>query len=416
MMKILWLSNFSFRESDLCDTGTWVQPLAEALNQRDSVEIANVSWGEESCRVVRGIKQWLVPRKGLTKHGHEAPNELCEKIRSIIDEYSPDLVHIWGTESAWASVYRKGYIACPTLLEIQGLVGPCARYYMGGMSFGDLCRCIHLKEILMPWRTMWVKQNVFRKRGEEEKHNIEAFRHIAVQSNWVEAHIEQMAARACIHHSRILLRRAFYAASKERYEIGEHPVLFFSFSGAIPYKGLHKLLEMLCLVKEHFPTVELRIAGVFYIGNRLMDGYSLYLKHLIGKYDLQNQVTLLGPLDAPSLVKELQHADVCVVPSFVETYCLAFAEAMVVGCPVVSSNAAALPELADANSEALFYSPNDTVMGAHHILTLLRDRVKAMAMAQQARSRRLKENDPELVVNNQIEIYQALLAQESACQ
>ena len=48
------------------------------------------------------------------------------------------------------------------------------------------------------------------------------------------------------------------------------------------------------------------------------------------------------------LIKYL--CNVCVIPSFVETYCLALAEAMIVGCPTVVSYTSALPYTSTSTS------------------------------------------------------------------
>ena len=61
------------------------------------------------------------------------------------------------------------------------------------------------------------------------------------------------------------------------------------------------------------------------------------------------------------MIGELLNCNVCVMPSFIETYCLAFAEAMMVGVPVVVSFAGAMPELAEHNKEAMFYNPLDHI-------------------------------------------------------
>ena len=99
----------------------------------------------------------------------------------------------------------------------------------------------------------------------------------------------------------------------------------------------------------------------------------------------------------------------CVVPSFIETYCLAFAEAMMVGTPVVCSFAGAMPELADEGEEALFYNSMDYVECAAKIDRLLQDKELASRISEKARARRFIENDPETIVNKQISNYEELL-------
>lgn len=409
-MRILWLSNFPFSSKDLSNTGTWVQPLAEALVTNHNIQIGNVSWGNNPCHeIINGIEQWIITPKRLSRYGHEAPTRICLQVLNIIEEFKPDLVHIWGTESAWASIVRKGYIKTNTLLEIQGLLYPYYHYYLGSLSIKDIIDCVHLKEILMPWRNLLGKQHVFKKRGIEEKRNLKAFRNIATQSNWSRYYVSTCVPQAELFTSKIMLRPAFYNANWNYHLDVSHPIIFSTFSGAIPYKGMHILLETVSILKEKYPHIELRIAGTFYIGNKLIDGYSLFLRYLIKKYQLEQNIVLLGNIDATTIVKELENADVCVIPSFVETYCLAFAEAMIVGCPVVCAYSGAMPELALDKEDVLFYNPADAYMSARMIEYTFDNPDKTILRSQNARTKRLKENMPIDVINNQIEIYSKII-------
>ena len=70
----------------------------------------------------------------------------------------------------------------------------------------------------------------------------------------------------------------------------------------------------------------------------------------------------------------MHKANVVVVPSFVESYCLALDEALTVGVPVVSSFAGAMPELATNEKSALYFPPGDIVMCANAIERFFVDR------------------------------------------
>ena len=171
------------------------------------------------------------------------------------------------------------------------------------------------------------------------------------------------------------------------------------------------LLKAVNLLKQKYPNIELRIAGVMYIGNLLKDGYSIYLGKLIRKLDLMDNVTLVGPIDDAQIVNEELNADVCVIPSFVETYCLSLAEAMMLGCPTVVSYTGALPFTSNPNSESLFYNSVDYAQCAANIERLFIDKEKALLLSRNSIEHR-SENKKIEVVETQINIYKHIINAE----
>lgn len=420
-MKILWLSNVAFSSEPIKTTGSWIQPMAEGIIQSgEAFQIVNVSFGD----VIKSTKasfhaklsQWLIPDRELSDYGQTAPQETVEDVRRIIEEESPQLIHVWGTESCWCSIIYMLRPGVPCLLEIQGVLSRYHEFYYGGLNAGDILKCIHTKEMLMPWRTLVGKKRVFYKRGQMELRYLQAFGHIDYQSEWVRNVLTYEAPNAIYHNARRLERSDFYASKPWKYK-GERksPVVFTSASGAIPYKGLHRVLQALSILKRHYPDVRLHIAGQMSIGNRLIDGYSIYLKKLIQKLGVEDNVVLLGSVCAKQIVEELENADVCIVPSYIETYCHAFVEAMMVGCPVVCSFAGAMPELAANDKEALFYNPEDAMQCAALVERLIKDKELAERLSENARARRMKDNDREKVISRQMEIYESVIKDARKC-
>jgi len=412
MKKILWLCNTLFSDTAITETGGWLQPLAVALQQSGQVQIGNITFGHVT-EVTRcnynGIRQWIIPFRKEKYYGQMPSTQTCRDIENIEKLFQPDLVHIWGTENIWASVYQQGYVNSPALIDIQGLLFAIADYYYGGLTFTEIIKTIRLKEILMPWRTLFHKKKVFKKRGEVEIECLKSFKNISVQSEWVRHHVLNINPDASCYSTKIMLREAFYGAEVWQYKKSDSPIIFSSCSGAVSYKGLHVLLKALAILKRKYPAIKLNIAGTVNIGNKLLDGYSIFLKKLIKQMGLENNVCYLGALNANEIVDRLLNSNVCVIPSFVETYCLAFAESMIVGTPTVVSYAGALPEFAVHNESAMYYNSSDYTMCATHIDQLIQDPEFAALLSGNARKSRLKENNIQSVLDTQLRIYQSIL-------
>lgn len=411
--RIVWLCNSRFSEEKIKTTGSWLLPMAEKLQSSGEVQLYNITIGNVSSCInnnYKGIEQWVLPRPKTSHYGMIPDSGFCGKLADLINQINPDLVHIWGTEGFWASIYEQGYIKHKSLIDIQGILSSYYSYYYGGLSFVDILKCIHAKEVILPWRTLFNKKRIFRKRGETESQCIKTFRFISYQSDWVRKQLMFINPDATYLPTRIMLRDSFYFSEPWKYkEDKSAPIIFTSASGAIPYKGLQIAFKAVQLLKKKYPHISLRVAGNMFIGNKILDGFSVYIKNLIRELDITDNVHLLGSIDESQIVKELQQADVAVVPSFVETYCLAFAEAMMVGVPTVVSYAGAMPELARHNKECLFYNSIDYQSCAAYVNELIQNKNLAIQLSTNARYRRLKENNPQLVVQTQLDIYNRIL-------
>ena len=148
-MKILWFCNQPLRDQDPSFTGSWLQPMAEGLLGRGSIELAVIAFGPVN-RVTRAdfrqVKQWIVPA-GLKPGRDGLPRaEVVDAIISAVKSFDPDLVHVWGCESFWGLMTARGMLSCPVLLEIQGIKSACAKVFYGGLSVGERLDCIGIKD------------------------------------------------------------------------------------------------------------------------------------------------------------------------------------------------------------------------------------------------------------------------------
>ena len=120
----------------------------------------------------------------------------------------------------------------------------------------------------------------------------------------------------------------------------------------------------------------------------------------------------LGALDAGQISENLLSASVFVHPSFIESYSLSVAEAMIVGVPSVISYAGAMPELAVDGESALYYPSGDAVLCAERICRILDSDELAQKLSKNARDIALRRNSHDKGVQRQLEIYHEVLGNE----
>jgi glycosyltransferase involved in cell wall biosynthesis len=407
--KILWLSIYTFSEEPIKSTGTWVIAMGKALMEIGEVELYNLTFGEVNeitQKDCNGIKQWIIPNLGTDNQGLPSITVL-NFIKDI--EAKVDLIHIWGTESPWGILAVNKILTKPILLDIQGILYAYAKVFYGGLTNAELIRCIGVKELLLPKRLFYFRKKDFERRGIIEKYIIRNISNISVQSTWVKSHIKLENSSATITDTGILLREEFYSVKEWSYNSTTNPTILTSSSGSNMYKGLHVLLRAVAILKQQYPTVQLRIAGRIIYKNKIQDGYSYWLLSLVKKLGIEDNVVWLGAIDADEIISNFREASVFVVPSYVETYCLALAEAMMVGVPSVVSYAGAMSELAVHNESALFFPVGDETSCAYQIERILKDESLSDKLSTNARKTALKRNNEENVVNRQLEIYESII-------
>lgn len=408
-MKVLWLCNCPLSEVDARGTGTWLTAMAQSLAVSNSVELGAITLGPVKC-VTRedcgAIRQWIVPA-GMRLRGSGLPSvEMVNALRDIVDGFSPDLLHIWGTECFWGLLSARGVLRYPALLEIQGLKGVCAREYFGGLAEAEKLCCIGWKELLK-LRTLYADQRAFRRWGTREVEIIRGHKFVGYHSAWIASYLRSVGRGCHIFQNERVLRKPFYTA--EAWTRPQVPSIFCSAGYAAPFKGLHVAIRSLKLLRQRYPTIRLRIGGAHRLGGLRQDGYLRWVTRLIQHLGLEDAIDWLGALSAEQIVAELQSVSVAVVPSYVESYCVTLVEAMMVGTPCVSSFTGGTAHLGRDEDTCLFFPPGDVSMSAFQIDRVISDGALSEGMSQRARSVALVRNDPCTITQRQVETYRTVL-------
>lgn len=410
-IRVLWVSSQLFSDKDEKQSGVWQKALADKLLESNLLVLGNVSFQTSSKSITKSfyknIVQWGLPRKGKIKKGLPHPI-IRHYYNEIIEDFNPDLIQVWGSENPLKLLPFVSQSQIPVLLTIQGVLGTIGATILRGLSLRDVLYTIGLREILFNSSLLAIKRS-FEKEAIIESQVVNCARFIETQSEWTKAQIISVNPSAKYLITKRVLRPAFMSAEKWTHFDHINPIIYTA-SWGYSLKGLHVLIRALAIVKRYYSNVQLRIAGAVGRNDWLGDGYLRLIIKMIKINSLGNNVFWLGSIDASEIISELQQASVFVNASFVESYSVALAEAMCVGTPSVVSYAGAMPELAEPDSEALYFTPGDHNQCAFQILKLLNNPDLAYSLSLKALDRNVKKVSETDIVQIQYRNYLEVLS------
>ena len=405
-MRVLWFSNCVLGESISKGTGSWLFAMKDLLIPH--IELINVTISTNSDIIHNeyslNFKEVLLPKWPLYKGVPSIEN--IKRIEDILLYYDPDIIHIWGLELYWALLFVRGYIKKDFLLEIQGLLSACEELSNGLINQKEKLRFIGLKDIIKRIPRLVEVMNV---KDNYDKEILSSSRYIATQSKWTKEQISCIIPKeSIVFNSLRPIRELFLIENKKFKKHASSPIVVFTtISYCVPFKGLHFLIQALSQVKHRYPNILLKIAGIQLWNKKCYQRgwYENYLLNIISTNNLIDNIEFLGVLDTQQLVDELNKADIFVNPSLIESFSAASAEALSLGVPSIFAYAGALPNFAEKENVALYYSPYDYMSCAAKMIEIIENNDLSQQLSANALKSMRTRCDRSKVLEKQISIY-----------
>lgn len=150
-------------------------------------------------------------------------------------------------------------------------------------------------------------------------------------------------------------------------------------SAFYPYKNHTRLIEAFAQLKPEFPH------KLALIGAETAAVPKVRLEALAKSHEVDRDVVFLGQIPDDQLAMFYRHAAVMVMPSLDETFGFPVPEAMLFGCPVVTSNLSSLPEV--SGRAAVLVDPYSARSIADGVRLVLSDHRKREEMIREGRDR-----------------------------
>lgn len=410
MKKVLWICNtmlpelFSrFRTYNVKEG--WLIGISNQLRRQSDIEFHYACPQANEKRIVNIRKESICFHCFYAKYDnlYTVEENVRIQIGKIIEDVQPDIIHIFGTEMPHAiacvdCVKKKEKI----VISIQGLVSEYAKYYLNGIPRwayrkGGICAG--------KYQTIMSQYREFCNRTHNEIRAIRSIKHVIGRTEWDRACVKRINRKCEYHYCNETLRGCFYSKKWQINKVERHTI--FVSQGNYPIKGLHNLLAALPVVVKEYPDTKVYVSGS---DRFLKDGspYGSYIKKMIEKKNLKQNVFFLGTLGEDKMCKQLLNAHITVMPSNIENSPNSIGEAMLVGTPVVASFVGGIPSILQHEKEGLLYQSDSIEMLSYYICKIFEDDSLACKLSAYGRKRAEILYNQELNLQRLLEIYHVI--------
>ncbi len=333
---------------------------------------------------------------------------LEERLTKILEEFKPDIVHVFGAEYPHTLAMTRCIKEKDRLLiGIQGICSRIAKAYMADLPEKVQKRCL-LRDFLKRDNIVRQQQK-FAARGQHETEALQNVLHITGRTKWDREFAEEVNPEATYHFMNETLRPEFYGPAWDMDGCEKYSI--FVSQGNYPIKGLHYLLRAMPDILAAYPQAKVYVAGDVItryktLKEKLKIGsYGKYCLDLIRENNLSDRVIFLGKLNSGEMCGQYLKSHVFVSSHALENSPNSVGEAMLLGMPVVSSDAGGVSSMITDKKEGLLYPCHDVKKLGEAVCTMFGNDGRAVQYGKQAKERACITHDPQANYKRLLEIY-----------
>lgn len=345
---------------------------------------AKTSFKKIKAGVTRVLYSGSVAAEGKRWKYHTA------RYKEIIDDFKPDLIHVWGSEFYFGLVSLITDI--PVVLHIQGVLNPCLNAFLPPfISWRDYrFASLHPKRLLNNCieRKTW-EVNCYRERTIHK--NIKYF---LGRTDWDKRVAHILNPNSLYYHVDEILRDCFYEPSAR--QMPDKLTIVTTISQPL-YKGYDLVLKTAKLLKENLALdFEWRCYGN-------IDPSSV--ERAIGIRHEDVNVKLVGVASQERLREAELNATCYFHPSYIDNSPNSLCEAQMLGIPVIATNIGGIPSLIDNGVTGYLIPANDPYQGAYLIEKIFKDKELNANMGENEKIVAKKRHDNETIYKQIKNIY-----------
>lgn len=322
--------------------------------------------------------------------------KVLKNVPAIVEQYKPDLIQVFGTE--WPFGLIAEYTNVPVVIHIQGSVVPYNNaYFPPNYSLSSFLLYIfpNAKKMFRVLSDFYKTKS----RARFEKQVWSAVKYYMGRTAWDSALAHLMHRDCCYFHVEEALRPCFLSAVKRW--IPSKTMRLISTGCSSFWKGPEMMLKTAKILKEMGCDFEWIVAG------NMPPHLKKYVERKEKTTFEQNNIKLVGFMNADSLIETLTDSTCYVHTAYVENSPNSICEAQVLGVPVVSTNVGGISTLLDGYENSLMVPANDPWQMAYAIVQTYENSTKMRVSNEKV----LLRHNPENIKRQLLNAYDFILGQ-----
>ena len=403
-----------YRQHDKYVGCGWVSSLLQLLSSNKDIEIGVVFYSEKVDKLIIDEEsnpvQFVIPSylNRLEKVMRNIKfmdflwEERAELLQLVLDKFSPDVIHVFGTENPFGLIAIKTRI--PVLIHLQGILNPIVvKWFPNGYNNLDVLKKTSLVNIFK-FSGLWADYVKYRKMVLREEKIFYITKYFSGRTDWDKRIVNLMSKSSKYYHCDEILRPVFYLHQWQKKSLNKS-IQLISIANPNLYKGIETIFETAKLLQKYTRHKLLwNVAGITH-DNLMVKMFSSKTKidpNLVG-------IKFMGPLPEATVVDKMLEADMFIHASHIDNSPNSLCEAMILGMPIISTNVGGIQSLITDKVEGILVQDGDAFGLAGAINDLIENQSDAFIYGARAREKALNRHDPQTIVNKQLLIYRDIL-------
>lgn len=420
-MRVLWLTSTSGGASKILNDKRpgrgWIASLGDLLKADKNIDLAVAFFNDPPNDFkfdFEGITYYPMADKLGTRTG-QIKTRLMGKlwdtnlpgILKVIDDFKPDIIQIFGTESGMGDIVGKTKI--PVIIHLQGLLNPYISMWLPrGTTLRDIFFKSSFRELVVR-RDLVSDFKIFKKKARREDMVIKNAKYFFGRTDWDRRFVKLLNDEIEYFHCDEVLRPFIYENSGKWRNPANNTLKLVTTINAEMYKGLDIVLQTARILKSKTPlNFEWNIIGIA-SNNRII---KMMEKNRSCRFK-NFPINFLGVKQGKEMISELLGSNMFIHPSHADNSPNSVCEAMLLGMPVIAGFVGGITSLINDKENGLLYNSNDPYDLAGIILQIANDREKLERLGRSANTTAIKRHDPTVIVETIKNTYKEILANDN---
>lgn len=413
-MKVLWFEvteplNYS---SEGAPIGGWQDSLERVVRSVPEIELTicflSSRYLEE--KVIDGVRYVPIyirlsyPERLFHNYWDVYVKKIIPKIKRIVEDNKPDLIHVFGTE--WLFGQVASYTDVPVVIHIMGAIIPYNNAnYPPGYSY-------ETQIMQNRWHFLYRFKLMRSKRFYDnwQYHELEIWRSVGIfmgRTHWDESLSRTLHPGRRYYHVDEAIRSEFLKGD-QRWKLPNDGRLRLVTVGCKTFwKGPDMILKVAKILEELKVDFEWLVAGEI----------DTVVKKTIERKECSHfedfHVKFLGYKQPTDLIRILCSSTMYVHTAYIDNSPNSICEAQCLGVPVVSTNVGGISSLVHNNVSGILVAANDPWKMADEIVELSKDKERMQLYSGNARKTALCRHDDNIIKRQLLDCYQSIISDKT---